>query len=106
MTKHRLNEYAIFSAKDNVIDIYEFEWDAENVLKEHQANGDYEGAYVSNVMITVEKIEDMRTTAIDAINSVMAHYSIEGPSPAHYMRKRRGLKAALDLLALGVPSDD
>ena len=106
MTKQRLNEYAIFTAEHNVIDIYEFEWDAENVLKEHQANGDYEGAYVSNVMITVEKIEDMRTTAIDAIKSVMAHYSIEGPSPAHYMRKRRGLKAALDLLALGVPSDD
>ena len=102
MTKHRLNEYAIFSAKHNVIDIYEFEWDAENVLKEHQANGDYEGAYVSNVMVTVEKIEDMKTTAIDAINSVLKDYEIHADESFHF----EGLNAALDLLALGGPSDD
>ena len=106
MTKHRLNEYAIFSAKHNVIDIYEFEWDAENVLKEHQANGDYEGAYVSNVMITVEKIEDMKRFATDTIKKVMAECQIESDSPVHLMSKRKGLRTALDLLELGGPSDD
>lgn len=106
MPKHRLNEYAIFSAKDNVIDIYEFEWDAENVLKEHQANGDYEGAYVSNVMITVEKIEDMKRTAIGVIERIIEDYDIDSDSPVHLMTKKKGLITALELLALGGPSDD
>lgn len=102
MTKHRLNEYAIFSAEHNVIDIYEFQWDAENVLKEHQSNGDYKGAYVSNVMVTVESIDDMRRTAIDAIKSVMTDYEIEDANSFHF----EGLHAAIHLLELGVPSDD
>lgn len=54
MTKHRLDQYAIFDADHRVVDLYEFRYDAETVLKEHQTNGDYEGAIVRPVRVTVE----------------------------------------------------
>jgi hypothetical protein len=54
MTKHRLDQYAIFDADHRVVDLFEFRHDAETVLKEHETNGDYVGAIVRPVRVTVE----------------------------------------------------
>ena len=100
MTKHRLNEYAIFSAEGKVIDLYEFETEAEQMLAEYKTSKMYEGASIRSVIVTVESVADMKRNAIDAIKSVMTDYEIEADSSFHF----EGLHAAIDLLE-GIADD-